>query len=220
MQFRWLVLIVVAFAAFNSITGAFASEFDNEIDDDDFFSDNGGSLYDDDTVLDEDSQDSASGSVKYEPTWSSLDSRPLPTWYDEAKIGIFIHWGIFSVPAYGGAWFWYGWVNNQSTQVEFMKENYPPKFTYQDFGPLFTAQFYNPTEWVDLFVKAGAKYVVLTSKHHEGFTNWPSKYSFSWNSMAIGPKRDLVGELAAATRKTDMKFGLYHSLYEFENPLY
>jgi len=74
-----------------------------------------------------------------------------------------------------------------------MKQRYPPNFTYQDFARDFTAEFFNATEWAELFKASGAKYVVLTSKHHEGYTLWPSTYSFSWNSMDVGPQKDLVG---------------------------
>lgn len=74
-----------------------------------------------------------------------------------------------------------------------MNKNFRPNFTYQDFAPQFTAEFYNPEDWASLFNASGAHYVVLTSKHHEGFTNWPSSYSWNWNSMDVGPKRDLLG---------------------------
>ncbi|XP_033309186.1 alpha-L-fucosidase [Bombus bifarius] len=160
---------------------------------------------------------------QYSPTWDSLDRRPLPTWYDDAKIGIFIHWGVFSVPSFGSEWFWNNWKEEQidTKYRDFMKQRYPPSFTYQDFAHEFTAEFFNATQWSELFQASGAKYVVLTSKHHEGYTLWPSKYSFSWNSADVGPKKDLIGELATAIRNsTNLRFGLYHSLYEWYNPLY
>ncbi|XP_026666695.1 alpha-L-fucosidase isoform X2 [Ceratina calcarata] len=159
---------------------------------------------------------------EYYPTWDSLDSRLLPEWYDDAKFGIFIHWGVFSVPSFGSEWFWNNWRENTSTKYrDFMKQRYPPNFTYQDFAHEFTAEFFNATQWSELFQASGAKYVVLTSKHHEGYTLWPSKYSFSWNSMDVGPRKDLIGELAAAIKEsTSLKFGLYHSMYEWYNPLY
>lgn len=160
--------------------------------------------------------------AKYYPNWKSLDSRPLPSWYDEAKLGIFIHWGVFSVPSFGNEWFWWTWQGENSTEyVDFMNKSYPPGFQYTDFAPLFTAEFFNASEWVDLFKSSGAKYVVLTSKHHEGFTNWPSASSWNWNSLDVGPHRDLVGDLAMAIRNnSDIRFGVYHSLFEWFNPLF
>jgi alpha-L-fucosidase len=160
--------------------------------------------------------------AKYDPTWSSLDTRPLPQWYDEAKIGIFIHWGVFSVPSFRSEWFWWDWQGSKDNDtIQFMQKNYAPDFTYADFGPQFTAEFYDANQWAQLFADAGAKYIVFVSKHHEGFTNWPSKYSFNWNSQDVGPNRDIVGELAAAIKNTtNLHFGLYHSLFEWFNPIY
>ncbi|KAF2901668.1 hypothetical protein ILUMI_04511 [Ignelater luminosus] len=157
---------------------------------------------------------------KYAPTWESLDKRPLPKWYDEAKIGIFLHWGVYSVPSFGSEWFWANWKNGGKPEKEFMRQNYPPGFTYQDFAKDFTAEFFTPTDWAAIFQKSGAKYVILTSKHHEGYALWPSKYSFSWNAKDVGPNRDLVGDLAAAVHSKNLKFGLYYSLFEWFNPLY
>jgi len=159
--------------------------------------------------------------ARYDPNWASLDARPLPAWYDDAKFGIFIHWGVFSVPSFKSEWFWNYWKGGNPSVVDFMNKNYPPDFTYADFAAQFTAEFYDPNQWADLFKASGAKYIVLTSKHHEGFTNWNSSVSFNWNSMDVGPKRDLVGDLAAAIRsRTDIHFGLYHSLFEWFNPMY
>lgn len=189
--------------------------------------------------------------LKYQPNWESLDSRPLPEWYDDAKLGIFIHWGVFAVPSFVGVgtkglseWFWWYWkeenyINPVSEEgaekmktfrqkktkaiesvKEYMKQNYPPNWHYTDFAPQFTAEFFDPTHWADIFKKSGAKYVILTSKHHDGFTLWPSKRSWNWNAVDNGPHRDLVGDLGDAVKKAGLHYGLYHSLYEWFNPLY
>jgi len=158
---------------------------------------------------------------RYDPTWDSLDARPLPTWYDQNKIGIFIHWGVYSVPGVASEWFWKQWQNGNNETTRFMEDNFKPNATYQEFASQFTAEFYDPVQWAQLFKKSGARYIVLTSKHHEGYTLWPSRYSFSWNSQDVGPHRNLLGDLATAIRnQTDLKFGLYHSLYEWFNPLW
>ena len=94
---------------------------------------------------------------KYEPNWKSLDSRPNPPWYDEAKFGIFMHWGVYSVPSFGSEWFWKNWHDGDAAYVNFMKENYPPGFEYADFVPLFRAEMFDPDAWADLLAKSGAK---------------------------------------------------------------
>ncbi|CAH1777897.1 unnamed protein product [Owenia fusiformis] len=173
---------------------------------------------------------------KYDATWASLDTRPIPEWYEDAKLGIFIHWGVYSVPSFVDVgtkglaeWFWYnmksgieGETQSDATRSvqKFMKENYPPGTEYTDFAPKFTAEFYNATWWADVFKGSGAKYVVLTSKHHDGFTLWPSRKSWNWNALDNGPHRDVLGELARAVKKSGIHFGAYHSLYEWFNPLY
>ncbi|KAH6943957.1 hypothetical protein HPB50_000911 [Hyalomma asiaticum] len=161
----------------------------------------------------------------YVPTWDSLDGRPLPAWFDQAKVGLFLHWGVFSVPSYTSEWFWWYWQGWDAPRnpdpAKFMAKNYPPDFTYAAFAKDFTCEFFDPDEWARIFQESGARYVVLTTKHHEGFTLWPSNVSFSWNAVDVGPKRDLVGELANAIRsKTDLVFGVYHSLFEWFNPLF
>ena len=98
-------------------------------------------------------------SAQYQPNWGSIDSRPLPQWYDEAKFGIFLHWGVFSVPSFGSEWFWWNWQGSKPnpSYVSFMKSNYPPKFTYADFASQFHAELWNPSQWADVFKASGAK---------------------------------------------------------------
>ncbi|NP_001106897.1 alpha-L-fucosidase 1 L homeolog precursor [Xenopus laevis] len=161
------------------------------------------------------------GSSRYAPNWESIDARPLPPWFDEAKFGIFLHWGVFSVPSFGSEWFWWNWQHERSdSYVKFMERNYRPGFTYADFAAQFTAEFYDPDAWAQLFQAAGAKYVVLTTKHHEGFTNWGSPVSWNWNAVDVGPHRDLVGDFSNSLRKRNISVGLYHSLLEWFHPLY
>lgn len=98
--------------------------------------------------------------ARFTPDWKSLDARPLPPWYDEAKLGIFIHWGVFSVPAFDSEWFWWHWQGQQPPDqkcVSFMSKNYPPGFSYPEFAPQFHAQFFSPEEWADTFKASGAK---------------------------------------------------------------
>ncbi|OQV17345.1 Alpha-L-fucosidase [Hypsibius exemplaris] len=165
---------------------------------------------------------SAKEAVRYDPTWESLDTRPLPAWFDEGKLGIFIHWGVFSQIGYNSEWVWWYWQGTKDPAVvKYFQDNFPPDVTYADFAQKFTASFFDANQWADLIAASGAKYLALTAKHHEGFTLWPSRYSFNWNAMDVGPRRDLVGELATAVRnRTKVHYGLYHSLYEWFHPLY
>ncbi len=155
----------------------------------------------------------------------NITERPYPKWFKDAKLGIFIHWGLYSVPAYGGKesygeWFLRGIQLKEPLRTKFMKDTYGQNFTYKDFAPLFKAELFNPDEWAALFKRAGAKYVMFVSKHHDGYALWPSKYNRNWNSVDIGPKRDLVGELTKSVRKSGLKMGLYYSLAEWNHPLH
>jgi len=97
-------------------------------------------------------------SAQYKPTGESLDSRPLPPWYGEAKFGISIHWGVYSVPSVGSEWFWYRWKGQQRPEcVEFRKKKYPPNFEYADFGPMFKAEFFDADFWAEFLSKSGAR---------------------------------------------------------------
>ncbi len=169
----------------------------------------------------------------YLPTWESIDSRPVPAWFEDAKFGIFIHWGLFSVPAWGptdgpvyqkyAEWYWYR-QNPQGKPlksfVDFHNKTYGEKFQYQEFVKDFKAELFNPDQWAEIFKNAGAKYIVLTSKHHEGFALWPSAQSWNWNSVDVGPHRDLCGDLTNAVKAAGLHMGFYFSLYEWFNPLY
>lgn len=95
---------------------------------------------------------------KFDPNWESLDSRVLPEWYDKAKIGIFIHWGVYSVPTMGSEWFWTNWITSKNkAYTTYMEKNYKPGFTYQEFAKDFTAEHFDPNEWAKLFAQSGAK---------------------------------------------------------------
>ncbi|XP_026326719.1 alpha-L-fucosidase-like [Hyposmocoma kahamanoa] len=155
----------------------------------------------------------------YSPNWQDLDTRPLPQWYDSAKIGIFVHWGVYSVPGCVSEWFWYYWRNGNREIHDFLKY-YRHGFTYEEFAQNLTANSFNPNKWAKLFAKSGAKYVVLTAKHHDGFTLFPSGRPGNWNSVDIGPKIDVVKALSEAVRSHKLKFGIYYSLLEWNNTLF
>ncbi len=161
----------------------------------------------------------------YEANWKSLDARPIPGWFDDAKFGIFIHWGLYSVPAWGpkgsySEWYWDAMQNTNGATWKFHLKNYGPNFKYQDFAPQFRAELFEPDQWADIFSRSGARYVVLTSKHHEGFCLWPNADSWNWNSVDVGPHRDLCGDLAKSVRARGLKMGFYYSLYEWFHPVY
>jgi len=164
----------------------------------------------------------------YEPTWESLDSRPVPEWFPDAKFGIFIHWGVYSVPAWirvsegryasYAEWYYARVMGELKGNEDFHERTYGEDFEYRDFAPMFTAELFDPDFWAELFAESGARYVVLTAKHHDGFCLWPTRSPFkkNWNSMDVGPRRDLVGELAEAVRGRGLRMGLYYSLIEWE----
>jgi alpha-L-fucosidase len=169
---------------------------------------------------------------QYLPTWESIDSRPTPRWFTDAKFGIFVCWGLYSVPAWSpkgeySEWYMY-WLKQKAFNgkvYDFHQNKYGPGVEFKDFAPLFKAELWNPDEWADLFQQAGAKYIVFTTKHHSGYTLWPSAeaektWGENYNPVKVGPRRDLVGDLTAAVKKKGLKMGLYYSLYEWYHPWY
>jgi alpha-L-fucosidase len=156
----------------------------------------------------------------FQPTWESLkQDYKVPDWFYEAKFGLFMHWGVYAVPAHHNEWYekhMYG------ADRRWHVENFGPqdKFGYKDFIPLFKQEKFDPNAWAELFKKAGAKFVVPTAQHHDNFAMWDSKVT-PFNAKAMGPHRDLIGELAAAVRKQGLKFGVSnHGIenFQFINP--
>ncbi len=147
----------------------------------------------------------------YKPTWESLKTHPVPTWFEDAKFGIYTHWGIYSVPAYLTEWYPHGMYMKEG----FRKKDFygyhtkhfgpPEKFGYKDFIPQFTGAKFNADAWADLFARAGAKFAGPVAEHHDGFAMWDSKLT-TWDAADMGPKVDVTGKLAVAIRKKGMRF--------------
>ena len=145
----------------------------------------------------------------YQANWQSLKAYKTPPWFEDAKFGIFIHWGVYSVPAFGSEWYPREMYRSNTREFKHHIEKYGPqaKFGYKDFIPQFKAEKFNATEWIDLFKKSGAKYVVPVAEHHDGFAMYKTSLS-KWNAANMGPKRDIIGELAEATKKAGLIFGV------------
>lgn len=183
----------------------------------------------------------------YEPTLESLDTHPVPQWFKDAKFGIFIHWGVYSVPAFHEWYLEYMsprskwdqspegppytaaqgdlpdsvfYANIRKEANEYHRKNYGVDFEYDEFIPMFKAEKFDPGAWADLFRQAGARYVVLTAKHGDEFALWPTKYT-KRNAMDMSPHRDLAGDLLKEVRALGMKMGFYHNTtYSFWDKRY
>jgi alpha-L-fucosidase len=156
----------------------------------------------------------------FQPTWESLKANyRVPAWFVEAKFGLFMHWGLYSVPAHHNEWYekhMYG-ADRQWHADHFGPQD---KFGYKDFIPLFTADKFDPDAWAELFRKSGAKFVIPTAQHHDNFALWDSAVT-PFNAKQMGPKRDLIGDLAKAVRAKGLKFGVSnHGIenFQFVNP--
>ncbi len=144
----------------------------------------------------------------YRADWQSLATSTVPEWYMDAKFGVFIHWGVYSVPAFGSEWYPRMMYLQGSPENLHQVATYGPltKFGYKDFIPMFKAEHYDPEAWAKLFKDAGFKYVVPVFEHHDGFTMYDSGLS-DWTAKKMGPHRDLVGDLATAIRAQGLHLG-------------
>lgn len=160
---------------------------------------------------------------RYRPTWESLRNHVPPSWFDDAKLGIFVHWGIFSVPAWAPRGEYAEWYPSRmrdpnSRTHAYHRETYGAGFAYRDFIPMFRAQRWDPQEWSDLFAASGARYVVPVGVHHDGFPLWGTRTT-SWNSTTMGPRRDILRELGEAVRAERMHYApSYHQLLNYYAP--
>jgi alpha-L-fucosidase len=146
---------------------------------------------------------------EYEPTWESLAEYRVPEWYEDAKFGIFLHWGVYSVPAYSNEWYPREMYLRGSEVFNYHQKHWGPQsiFGYKDFIPMFRAERWDPERWVELFAKTGAKYVVPVGEHHDGFPMYDC-IATRWNAAQMGPHRDVVGELGRAVRHQGLKLGV------------
>jgi alpha-L-fucosidase len=150
--------------------------------------------------------------LKFEETWESLATiEREPEWFKDAKLGIYFHWGPYSVPAYDSEWYprWMyvsGREDWGGSVYDYHKKTFGPvsEFNYHDFIPMFTAEHFDAAEWADLFKKSGARFAGPVAQHHDGFAMWGSKVN-PWNAKDMGPGKDILGELFTELKKRDMQ---------------
>ncbi|HEY2942446.1 MAG TPA: alpha-L-fucosidase [Vicinamibacteria bacterium] len=144
----------------------------------------------------------------FAPTWASLEKFQAPAWYRDAKFGIFIHWGAYSVPAFGNEWYPRNMYKQDDAVFRHHLETWGPqsRFGYKDFIPLFRAEKFDARSWAALFKAAGARYVVPVAEHHDGFPMYDYPFT-EWSAARRGPRRDVIGELARAVRAEGLVFG-------------
>lgn len=160
-------------------------------------------------------------------TWDDLNRRPYPQWFSDAKLGIFVHWGLYSVPAYAGKegyseWLYKGLMSRDPGRMRamsyFADTSLPMREMYAQLTDHWHGEFWQPQEWARLFREAGARYVVLVTKHHDGYCLWDSPQQPDWNSTVSGPRRNIVSDLTEAVRREGLTMGFYYSLPEWSNP--
>ena len=139
---------------------------------------------------------------RYKADWETLSHHKVPDWYMRDKLGVFIHWGIYSVPAYGNEWYARTMYDPNHREFEYHRKTYGEQkdFGYKDFIPMFKAENFDAAQWVSLFKEAGIKYVMPVAEHHDGFAMYDTDFN-RWNAREMGPKRDVVGELKAECEK-------------------
>lgn len=143
----------------------------------------------------------------YQPQWGSLQQHSCPEWYRDAKFGIYFHWGLYSVPAFGNEWYPHWMYLPDRPEYKHHLATYGPldRFGYKDFASAFTAANFDPDAWVTLFKEAGARYIGPVAEHADGISMWDSRIN-RWNVARIGPRRDVVAEMERAVRKQGLKF--------------
>ena len=172
---------------------------------------------------------------KYQANWQSLNQRKIPAWFNKEKFGIFIHWGLYSVPSYApvipnsglsyAEWYWKRLDEKRPEFISFHNKAFGNNYPYENFEKDFKTEMFDPDQWADVFKRSGARYVVLTSKHHEGYCLWNSAeadrtWGRPWNAVTGTPRRDVLGDLTNSVRRAGLKMGFYYSLYEWFNPLW
>ena len=161
--------------------------------------------------------------------WDALGRRPYPQWFADAKLGIFVHWGLYSVPAYASKegyseWLYKGLMMRDPGRMRamsyFADTTLPVREMYAQLTRHWHAELWQPADWARLFRQAGARYVVLVTKHHDGYSLWDDPYQPLWNSTVSGPRRNIVAELTDAVRAEGLTMGFYYSLPEWSHPLH
>lgn len=151
--------------------------------------------------------DSVIAAGPYRDNWESLTAHPVPDWYRNGKFGIFIHWGIYSVPGFGNEWYSRNMYDPSRKEFSHHISVYGPqsKFGYKDFIPSFHGEKFDAAQWVALFREAGARYILPVAEHHDGFAMYDTAFN-RWNAVQMGPCRDVLGELKAAAEAEGLKF--------------
>ena len=151
--------------------------------------------------------DKVNSEGRYKPDWSSLSHHKTPDWYMHDKVGVFIHWGIYSVPAYGSEWYSRSMYDKSVREFEYHRKTYGEQkdFGYKDFIPMFKAENFDAQKWISVFRQAGIRYVMPVAEHHDGFAMYETQFN-RWNAKEMGPCRDVVGELKSECEKQGLTF--------------